>query len=333
MNRSLRVLLFAHQHAGIALLHGLRQAGHEIIACYTHPSPDARIPSLEDACGAMGIPCKVHSPTASEAGAFRDERPDLIVSALYRRRITLPFLALPRWGSINLHLGPLPQYRGMSPIPWGILNREASWAIAIHAMTHNYNEGGILRREPITLRENDNAYDIHLRCSQIGARAMIETLRDIAEGGGELAAQELREIRFFEAPVPFEGRVDWNQPAVDLAAFVRAMDFGRGNVEGGYEHLAPPAKAILNGRELGIWRARAGGTVSTFSPGTITRCDDELWVQTSRGHLVIERVCDGSDSDFPAIEYADQHQVNAGECFDTRHAWRAEEASKLGFAA
>src|SRR5438270_13510474 len=86
---SLRILLFAHHHAGVAALHGLREAGHEIVACYTHRQTRPWAPSLGDACAAAGIPCSHGPPAADEAQRYRDPRPNLIVSIGYRRRVTL----------------------------------------------------------------------------------------------------------------------------------------------------------------------------------------------------------------------------------------------------
>ena len=333
MSRSLRVLLFAHHQVGVSAFHALREAGHEVQACFTHPQREAWAPSLSAACQATGVPCSEDMPQPAEAQRFRDVRPDLIVSAGYRRRVGLPFLALPRWGSINAHLAPLPGYRGASPIAWGILNGETAWGVTIHAMTHNYNEGGVLRRQPVSLRESDNAYDLFLRCSQIACRALSDTVAEIAGGGGDLLAQDLRDVRFYEAGAPHIGRIDWNQSAATLSAFVRATDFGRGAVDGVYEHLAPPAMALLAGEEVGIWRARAGGTASPYPPGTITRCDREVWVQTGRGHLVIERICDAAGRDWVAVDYLNARGIGAGETFDARHAWRTAHAARLGYAA
>src|SRR4051794_13497301 len=94
--RSLRVLLFAHHQVGVSTFHGLRDAGHEITACFTHPTPSTGaaagwIPSLADACRAAGITVTESLPEPSEAQAYRGDRPDLILSVGYRRRIGLPF--------------------------------------------------------------------------------------------------------------------------------------------------------------------------------------------------------------------------------------------------
>ena len=333
MNRSLRVLLFAHHQVGLAAFHGLREAGHEIIACFTHPTVNSWIPSLRGPCNEAGISCWEEIPNPGDASRFRESRPDLIVSAGYQRRVSLPFLALPRWGAINAHLAPLPRYRGALPIRWGIINGENSWAITIHAMTHNYNEGGILRERFVALRESDNAYDLHLRCSQIAAQTMREIVNDIAAGGGDLRAQDVRGVRCFNSTLPCGGRIDWNQSAIQLADFVRAMDLGRDRIDGTYEHLSAPAKATVNGQEVGLWRARAGGTMSAFPPGTITRSDGEVWVQTGKGHLVLEQLCDSRGQDFRVAEYLNTHRIRTGESFDTHHSWNSLRQSQLEFAA
>src|SRR5258708_6504986 len=83
---------------------------------------------------------------------------------------------------------------------------------------------------PRAQRDNDTAFALFVRCSQVAVRTAVETVIDIANGGGDPAAQALRDVRFYEASAPFGGRIDWNQPAATLAAFVRAMDFGRGHV-------------------------------------------------------------------------------------------------------
>ena len=331
MNRSLRVLLFAHHHTGVAALTFLRDAGHEITGCFTHPTARDWIPSMSDACGAAGVRCSEAVPDASAALEQRERRPDLVLSIGYRRRIALPFLALPRWGAINASLAPLPRYRGGSPVPWGILNQEPSWGVTVHAMTHNYNEGGILRRQPVVLRDTDNAYDLFLRSSRAAAQVAVEAVNDIAAGGGELVAQDLREVTFFDAAPPFGGRIDWNQPATSLSAFVRAMDFGREGINAHYEHLARPAMASMAGEEIGIWRASAGGTASPYPPGTITHTDGAVWVQTGRGHLVLERLCDANGRDF-GRRLSAARGLAVGQSFDAAHLANGE-SRKLSHAA
>jgi methionyl-tRNA formyltransferase len=123
----------------------------------------------------------------------------------------------------------------------------------------------------------------------------------------------------FGPAIPHDGEIDWNQPAARIDSFIRALDFGR-PTRGGYEHLAPPASCRIRGQRLGVWRARFGGTMSVYPPGTITRCDDQVWVQCGRGHLVIESLRAGG-RDYHAAQFFTALGVRAGDEFDGSNSW------------
>ena len=74
--------------------------------------------------------------------------------------------------------------------------------------------------------------------------------------------------------------------------------------------------ARIGGAVVGIAVARVGGTMSSYPAGTITRRDDEVWVQTGRGHLAIDRVLvDSEERD--AAEYFVAAGLVPGDTFDT----------------
>lgn len=75
---------------------------------------------------------------------------------------------------------------------------------------------------------------------------------------------------------------DWRQPATILHSMIRS--------------LASGLRAAIRNQTLHLLHTRVGGTMSAYPPGTITRCDDQVWVQTGRGHLAIERIAvDGTE--------------------------------------
>lgn len=59
--------------------------------------------------------------------------------------------ALPRFGSVNIHCGWLPDYRGAPPAFWELLNGETSVGVTIHRVTSNLDEGPILARDSVAL--------------------------------------------------------------------------------------------------------------------------------------------------------------------------------------
>jgi methionyl-tRNA formyltransferase len=116
------------------------------------------------------------------------------------------------------------------------------------------------------------------------------------------------------------GRIDWTQSATRLEAFIRglasARQLSREHRNGG----GPIATATIGRMVIGIAQSRAGGTMSSYPPGTITRCDEQVWVQTGRGHLAIERVVvEGREQD--AAGYFVAHGYTPGDTFDTSSRW------------
>jgi methionyl-tRNA formyltransferase len=90
---------------------------------------------------------------------------------------------------------------------------------------------------------------------------------------------------------------------------------------------ALPFGAVINGQFIAIARARAGGTMSAYRPGTITRCDEQVWVQCGQGHLVIETISvDGSE--YAASDFCAKHALCAGDSFDDSHPRPAHGRAK-----
>jgi methionyl-tRNA formyltransferase len=250
------------------------------------------------------------------------KRPDVVLSVGYRRRIEMPFLGLGRIGAFNVAGSQLPRYRGCFPFRWAILNGETTWGVTVHQMTPRYCDGAVLHRRAMLVPPEVNAFEFDRRCGEAMAGAAVEAVNMLAGGVYSVCSLESASPILFGPGVPHGGVIDWNQPAGRVDAFVRAMDFGRPVNVGGYEHLTPPAVARIGGRELGIWRTRFGGTMSVYPPGTITRCDEQVWVQCTRGHLAIEKIlADGEDHD--AAKYFERLGLGAGDRFDTTHVWAA----------
>lgn len=78
--------------------------------------------------------------------ALRALAPDLaVVDGTYVLRE--PVFLLPRFGSINLHCGKLPDYRGAPPAFWELYNGEREVGVTVHRVTAKLDEGPILQQE------------------------------------------------------------------------------------------------------------------------------------------------------------------------------------------
>jgi methionyl-tRNA formyltransferase len=319
MARPLDILLFAHGQAGVNALRALHGAGHTIGACFTHGGA-AWQPRVADECARLGIPCSTY-PAGADVSLV--SRPDVVLSVFYGRKVEMPYLALGTIGAFNVAASQLPRYPGFFPTRWAILNDEAMWGVTVHQMTQNYCDGAILHKRALAIRPTENAYDLSVRVADAAATAAVEAASKLASGDYHLTSVDPAGSQFFGREVPFGGLIDWHQSAARIDSFVRALDFGR-DVGDAYEHLGPPAAARIGTQTIGIFKSRFGGTMSSYPPGTITRCDDQVWVQAGRGHVAIDRITvNGVDDDAPA--YLVARGFTTGDTFDTSHVWNASQ--------
>jgi methionyl-tRNA formyltransferase len=101
---------------------------------------------------------------------------DLVFSCFYDRIVAGDFIR--RCGRIlNLHNGPLPRYRGVSPINWALKNGERSHGVTIHEMTPGIDDGPIVAQATYSIHpELDEVRDVYRRALRFGWLLFEETL-------------------------------------------------------------------------------------------------------------------------------------------------------------
>ena len=93
---------------------------------------------------------------------------DLAVSVFYDRIIKAWFID--KCGRIiNVHNGPLPRYRGVSPINWALKNEEHEHGVTIHEITPGIDDGPIIGQLKYSVYpEFDEVLDVYQRALAYG---------------------------------------------------------------------------------------------------------------------------------------------------------------------
>jgi methionyl-tRNA formyltransferase len=101
---------------------------------------------------------------------------DLAMSVFYDKIIKAWFIDKCRQ-IINLHNGPLPRYRGVSPINWALKNGEREHGITIHEITPGIDDGPILGQVKYSIYpETDEVVDVLKRSIEYGWTLFQQTL-------------------------------------------------------------------------------------------------------------------------------------------------------------
>jgi methionyl-tRNA formyltransferase len=106
---------------------------------------------------------------------------DLAISARLAAIVRPRELAVPRLGWLNLHLGKLPEHRGVRPIAYAILEGDDAVVVTWHRMVEEVDAGPIVSEARIPIRPEDDAADLYWKALDVAAVAF----RDIVRAGVE----------------------------------------------------------------------------------------------------------------------------------------------------
>ena len=98
----------------------------------------------------------------------KDFEVDLAFSVFYDKILKEWFISKCK-KIVNLHNGPLPRYRGVSPINWALKNNEKKHGITIHEITPGIDDGPILAQIEYSIYPYfDEVIDVYRRALEYG---------------------------------------------------------------------------------------------------------------------------------------------------------------------
>ena len=106
---------------------------------------------------------------------------DIFVVAGFPHIFSQKTLNLPKFGSINLHAGPLPKYRGGSPLNWQIINNEKKIGISIIKLNRKIDGGKILIKKYFNLNKNQNIQDAHKKVNILFKKNIFKSIQNLID--------------------------------------------------------------------------------------------------------------------------------------------------------
>jgi methionyl-tRNA formyltransferase len=220
-------------------------------------------------------PAKLSEAEAMEQ--IKAWRPDVIVVAAFGQILRSKVLDLPPHGCVNVHASLLPRWRGAAPIQAAILHGDEETGITIMKMGPGVDTGPILSQQAIPITSEDTAGSLSPRLAELGARLLLETLPGYVSGDIQPQSQDDSQATYAPMLKKSDGKLDFSQPAEDLARRVRAFN------------PWPGTFFLWQGERLKVHRAHAAEAPSPPSGETVIY-DDLPAVGTGDGLLVLEKV-------------------------------------------
>ncbi|MDR0472832.1 MAG: methionyl-tRNA formyltransferase [Treponema sp.] len=146
---------------------------------------------------------------------------DLLVSFAYGRIFGPKFLSMFPGGGINIHPSLLPKYRGPTPIPAAILNRDNETGITIQSLAREMDAGSILAQERISLNGRETTASLSGIAAAKAAEMLPALIRSLL-AGKVTAKPQTGEAVYCYLITKEQGLLDWKKSAVEIDAQIRA---------------------------------------------------------------------------------------------------------------
>ena len=114
--------------------------------------------------------------------------------------------ALPKIGSINLHGGPLPKYRGGSPLNWQIINNEKYIGLSAIKINEGIDTGEIILQKKFKLKLNDDINSVHKKANKIFPLLAKEAIKKL-KNKVQLRSQTKKNNTYFKQRSKKDGKI------------------------------------------------------------------------------------------------------------------------------
>ena len=293
----------------VPALKALHENGHDITMVVTQPDrPRGRGRKVSPPAvkaTALDLGYQILQPTSIKTTEFNDliahQKPDFLVVIAFGRILPENVLALPRWGTINVHASLLPKYRGPAPIQWAVINGEKETGVCTQLMEKELDTGDLLLSVKETIKPDDTAGDLHDRLAVKGAMVLIDTLKGLANKKIQPVRQDHSLADYAPMLTKDDGLINWNKPAKSLESFIRGVT------------PWPGAYTFLGDKRLKIFKSRPLTVEITESPGTVLQgFPDELRIATAQGALLIEELQGASGKRLLIKDFLRGHPIPPG---------------------
>lgn len=310
MSRALRIVFAGTPEFAVPSLAALLQET-QVLGVYTQPDRPAgrgrklRPSSVKTLAEHHGL--SVFQPLSLKSSQAQEElsalEPDVLVVVAYGLILPEAILDTPRLGCINVHGSLLPRWRGAAPVQRAILAGDLETGVTIMQMERGLDTGPMLQKRATKIRSGESAGELTKRLSQLGAIALIDSLKELQRGESIPVSQDDKDATYAAKISKQEAQLDFGESAKQLALKVRAFN------------PSPVAFTFLDGGRVRIWEAEVvKKDVSNRPPGQIFTLDDNLLVATGQHALAIRVIQPAGGRPMSGSDYLNARDVQ-GQVF------------------
>lgn len=285
-----RVVVIGRTSLAVSGLDTVLSAGDDVVAVIPDTGDngiDGWQPSLRGAAQRAGL--LILDPQNVNDAAFVAElaqlAPDFLLSFQAAPILRAPLIATARIAALNLHYGPLPRYRGVSPIAWAILNGELSHGVTLHVIEPGIDSGPIVDGRTVPIEPEDTGRSLYDRCVDAGVSLFRDAWGRVREQDEiESRPQDDADALYYNRwALDFsDRRIRWTEDCAVIANRIRALIF---------PPFQYPEFVTEAGRACTVGAVRWDRLAHRAPPGYVLAVDDDqVTVAVPGGRILLRDV-------------------------------------------
>ena len=183
---------------------------------------------------------------------------DIFLVAGFSQIFKEKVLKIPKLGTINLHAGKLPNYRGGSPLNWQLINGEDKIGLSAILMDEGIDTGNILSETEFPITINDDIASLHKKSNLLFPDIAIKAIIKLSDGDkGKI--QKLNEGSYWHQRQDKDGEISFDKlSAYQVHLLIKSLN-----------DPYPNAWAKLNNRKIRFKRSEVPDICIQGKPGKI----------------------------------------------------------------
>ena len=253
-----------------------------IFICARYSSPDE---FLKKRAKDLKIKFFIHKDINSDEfiEKIKNYKCDIFLSMSFDQIFRKRFFNIPPLGTINIHAGKLPFYRGRNIINWVLINDEDEFGITSHYVDEGIDTGDIIYQKTYPISDCDNYKTLLNKAYIECANVLIESLDKIEKGIAKRIPQKSISDKFIYCVKREVGDelINWEQNSRDIFNFIRALT-----------EPGPGAISFLNGKKIVIKEASYIQNALNYKgiPGSIIgKTESQILVKSLDNYLILTK--------------------------------------------
>jgi methionyl-tRNA formyltransferase len=302
---SQKIVFMGTPEFSVPTLKLLLKSEHRILAVYSQPPTKAHrgqkisSSSVENFAKkkALNVRIPLTLDSDEEYDFMKNLKPDIVVVIAYGKIIPKRFLNLAKYGFINVHASLLPKWRGAAPIQRSIMNLDSEIGISIMKVVEELDAGPVMHQAKIAINENTDTQTLTQVLSQLGAKALLDSISKIENGKAKFKEQNHNQATYAKKISKAEGKIEWNESAKKVLAKINGLNPN------------PGAWFEYKNERYKIWKAEIVNKSGKI--GTIL--NDQLIVSCKDQAIQILEIQKGGKSRQATRQFLLGNKINQGE--------------------